>query len=86
MSGTAYERLRKILAFAAVVEIATGLALIVDPALVIRLLVGAKAPIENAPLGQFPGIAILALGVACWPGPTERREVLAGGLSGNAAI
>lgn len=68
MSGTAYERLRKILAFAAVVEIATGLALIVDPALVIRLLVGATAPIEDAPLGRFPGIAILALGVACWPG------------------
>jgi len=68
MSGTAYEKLRKLLAFAAVVEIATGLALIVDPALVIRLLVGARAPIEDAPLGRFPGIAILALGVACWPG------------------
>ena len=68
MSGTGDENLRKILAFAAVVEIATGLALAVDPALVARLLIGAGAPVADASLGRSLGIAILALGMACWPG------------------
>ncbi len=66
--------LKKILAFAAVAEIGTGLALMIDPALVISLLAGAGVGGAGMPLARFPGIALLALGVACWPGPQITRS------------
>jgi hypothetical protein len=55
----------KILAFAAVAEAGTGLVLMIDPAIVIRLLLGAE--ISGALVGRFFGIALIALGLACWP-------------------
>jgi hypothetical protein len=58
---------RRIIAFAALVEVGTGLALIIAPAMVIALLVGPTESSEALPLGRFLGIALLALGVACWP-------------------
>jgi hypothetical protein len=68
MSEAEHNGLRKILAFTALVEGATGLALIVDPALVIALLLGAGAPGLGVTVARFLGIALLALGLACWPG------------------
>ena len=59
--------LRNILAFAALVEGATGLALITDPAIVIALLLGAGEPGLGITIGRFLGIALLTLGLACWP-------------------
>jgi len=67
MSETSHTFQRKILTFAAVVEIGTGLALMMDPRIVVALLVGANAPVEEIPMGRLPGIAIFALGLACWP-------------------
>jgi Ca2+/Na+ antiporter len=61
-----HNTLRKILAFAAVVEIGTGLALMIDPALVVALLLGADVSGVGIPLGRCFGIALLALGLACW--------------------
>jgi hypothetical protein len=73
MSETSGDTLRKLLTFAAVVEIGTGLVLMIDPRIVVTLLVGAKEIGEGMPLGRFPGIAILALGLACWPsGPNAQ--------------
>jgi Ca2+/Na+ antiporter len=60
--------LRKILTFAAVVEVGTGLALTVDPAIVVRFLLGAELTDLGTVLGRCFGIALLALGLACWPG------------------
>jgi hypothetical protein len=59
---------RKILAFACVVEVGTGLALMIDPALVVRALLGAMISPIGTLLGRCFGIALLSLGVACWPG------------------
>ena len=59
--------LRKILTFASIVETATGLALMIDPRFVVALLVGPNTPVEEIPMGRLPGIAIFALGLACWP-------------------
>lgn len=59
--------LGKVLAFAAVVEVGTGLALMIDPAIVITLLLGANEAGQVAPLGRVLGIALLALGLACRP-------------------
>jgi hypothetical protein len=57
----------KVLVFAAVVEIGTGLALMIDPALVIALLVGESKSTEGTQLGRLAGVALTALGFACWP-------------------
>jgi hypothetical protein len=57
------------LKFAAVAEIATGLALLIVPSLVGQLLLG-EAPSGIAiPVARVAGIALTALGIACWPGP-----------------
>jgi hypothetical protein len=67
VSETSFNTLRKILAFAAVVEVGTGLGLIVQPAIVITLLLGTEVADAGTLLGRFFGIALLALGLACWP-------------------
>ena len=67
MGETSLHTLRKILTVASIVEVATGLALIIDPRIVVALLVGPNTPVEEIPMGRLPGIAILALGLACWP-------------------
>ena len=59
--------LRKILAFAAVVEVGTGFVLMIAPALVVTLLLGAEVSATGTLLGRCFGIALLALGLACWP-------------------
>lgn len=59
--------LKRILGIAAVVEAATGLALIVDPKLVVELLLGVYAPWTSLSIGRVAGVALLALGISCWP-------------------
>jgi hypothetical protein len=59
-----------VLTVAAVAEVATGLALIVVPSLVVRLLLGAELTGASIPIARVTGIALLALGVCCWPGST----------------
>ena len=53
-------------ALTAVIEAATGLALIAAPDFVVRLLLGAELAGPGVPLGRLAGVALLALGVACW--------------------
>jgi hypothetical protein len=74
MNAIDANRLTKTLAFSSVVEIGTGLALMVDPALVVRLLMGTQETGEQMQLARFPGIALFALGIACWP--NEQRSVI----------
>lgn len=59
---------RRVLAFAAVSEIATGVALLLAPALVGRLLFGVEMAGLAVTIARLAGIALLSLGVACWPG------------------
>jgi hypothetical protein len=67
--------LTKIIGFASIVEIATGVALLINPRFVVALLIGPNMPIGEIPMGRLPGIAILALGLACWP---SRRDAASG--------
>jgi len=62
--------MKKVLTLAAVVEAATGLALIIVPSLIGRLLFGAEFTGVANPAARVTGIALLALGVGCWPGST----------------
>jgi hypothetical protein len=57
----------KVLAFAAIFEAATGLALLVIPSVVGQLLLGAEVTGLIISLGRVTGIALIALAVACWP-------------------
>jgi hypothetical protein len=62
--------MKKALTIAAVAEVATGAALLVVPSLVGRLLLGAELTGVAIPVARVLGIALLALGVCCWPGST----------------
>jgi hypothetical protein len=66
----------KLLAVAAIAEAATGLALLVVPSLVGRLLLGAELTGVSIPVARVTGIALVALAVACWPGATALCSML----------
>jgi hypothetical protein len=57
-----------VLIFAAVGEAVTGLALLIVPSLVGRLLLGEELSGIAIPVARVAGIALIGLGVACWPG------------------
>lgn len=57
-----------VLIFAAVGEAGTGLALLIVPSLVGRLLLGEELTGIALPVARVAGIALVALGLACWPG------------------
>ena len=61
--------MKKVLVFAALAEAVTGLALLTFPSLVGQLLLGAELAGVAIPVARVTGIALLALGIACWPGP-----------------
>lgn len=62
--------MKKLLTVAALAELATGLALLVVPALVGRLLLGNDLTGVATPVARVAGIALIALGVGCLPGRT----------------
>lgn len=59
--------MKKILLLAAGAEAATGTALVLFPSLTIRLLFGAGVAGVGEVIGRIAGIALIGLGVACWP-------------------
>jgi hypothetical protein len=68
--------MKKLLALAAVAEAATALALLIVPSLVGRLLLGAELAGVSIAIARVLGIALLALGVCCWPGSTALCSML----------
>jgi hypothetical protein len=69
------------LVFAAVIEVATGAALLIVPSLVGQLLFGVGLTGIGMTVARVTGIALIALGVACWPGTP-----LIGMLTYSAAV
>ena len=61
--------MKNTLIFAAVAEVATGLGLLIVPSLVGQLLLGEQFAGVAIPVARVAGIALIALGIACWPGP-----------------
>jgi len=61
------DMLKKLLYFSSATEAATGLVLVINPAIVVTLLLGVEVSGVGIPLGMCFGIALLALGLACWP-------------------
>jgi hypothetical protein len=62
--------MKPLLVLTAIIEAATGLALIIVPSLVGWLLFGEEFTGITNPAARVTGIALLALGVCCWPGST----------------
>lgn len=60
---------RPALRLAAIAESVTGLALLVVPSLMVRLLLGDDPAASALPIARVAGIALIGLGLACWPGP-----------------
>jgi hypothetical protein len=61
--------MKKALIFAAIGEAATGLALLIVPSLVGQLLLGEELTGIAIPVARVAGLALIALGITCWPGP-----------------
>ncbi|MDM0072149.1 hypothetical protein [Variovorax sp. J31P207] len=66
MSDSNFNTLGKVLAVASIAEVATGVALLIVPALGTLALLGVEGAIAEA-LARLVGIALLTLGIACWP-------------------
>jgi hypothetical protein len=73
--------MKGVLVLAAVSEVATGVALLVVPSLVGQLLLGTELTGVAMTVARVAGIALIALGVACWPGTP-----LIGMLTYSAAV
>ena len=61
--------MKSALTFAAIGEALTGLALLIAPSLVSQLLLGEQLAGVAVPIARVAGMALIALGIACWPGP-----------------
>src|SRR6476646_8896421 len=73
--------LQWVLPAAAIAEAAAGLALLIVPSLIGQLLLGEELAGIAIPVSRVAGIALIALGIAFWPGPP-----LVGMLIYNAAV
>ena len=58
----------KVLALSAAAEAGTGLLLLAWPSIVVRLLFGAELSGAGSIMSRIAGIALIGLGVSCWPG------------------
>jgi hypothetical protein len=68
--------MKKALIFASLGEGATGLALLIVPSLVGQLLLGRELSGVTIVVGRVAGIALIALGIACWPNDKTIRTAL----------
>lgn len=59
--------MKNVLKVAALGEAVTGLALLLIPSFVSRLLLGTELTGVSIPIARVTGIALIGLGVACWP-------------------
>ena len=65
---------RMLVMLSAAIEAATGIALIAAPDLVARLLLGTELSGSGVAVARVAGFALLALGVACWPGGDDAPQ------------
>jgi hypothetical protein len=73
--------MRRVIVLAAVGEASTGLAMLIVPSLVGQLLLGEALTGVAITIARVAGIALIGLGVACWPGTP-----LVGMLTYSAAV
>ena len=64
-----------VLALAALAEAGTGVILVAYPPIVVRLLFGAEIIGAGLIMSRIAGIALIGLGVACWPGNSAIQQL-----------
>jgi hypothetical protein len=77
---------KTLLASAALIEAATGVVLIIYPALVVQLLLGGDISGPGLALGRVGGFGLLSLSLACWPRTEPILPALDGMLTYNALV
>jgi|KBSMisStaDraftv2_1062788.scaffolds.fasta_scaffold236788_2 hypothetical protein len=78
--------LDKPLAVAAIAEILTGVALVMVPSAVGRLLLNAELSGAAIVTARIAGIGLLSLGLACWPNSETTRSASRGMLVYNLLV
>ena len=79
--------MKRLLTLTALIEAATGLALIAAPSVVVQLLLGSPLGTSAAlTLGRVAGSALLALGIACWLARDDTQSRATRGLVSAMAL
>jgi hypothetical protein len=78
--------MKLLLKLTALIEAATGLGLVAVPALVVQLLLGSELLGAGIPLGRLAGVALLALGIACWLASFDTHNCAARGIVSAMAL
>ena len=78
--------MKRVLTFAAIAEIGTAVLALAVPETLARLLLGAELSEAGVVAMRCFGLAILALGLACWPSPDSGRTPWRGMLAYNVLI
>ena len=76
----------RLLKITAILELATGLALMGVPSSVAQLLLGTGLSGVDVVLARVAGIALIALGIACWPGRDSTRASSSAMLGYNLLV
>jgi hypothetical protein len=58
---------RTLVGLGGVLEVATGVALIIDPSFVVHVLLGTDLSVGGIAVSRVAGLGLLSLGLACWP-------------------
>ncbi|MFY9956072.1 hypothetical protein, partial [Bradyrhizobium sp.] len=61
--------MKNALVLATIVEAGTGLAMLIVPAFVWQLIFGEQLAGVGIPVARVGAMALIGLGIACWPGP-----------------
>lgn len=67
--------MHKVLAIVALAEAGTGVVLLAYPPVVVRLLFGLENEGAGIIMSRLAGIALIGLGVACWPGNSAGQQL-----------
>ena len=80
--------LNRLLVLTAILEAGTGVALLISPVIVAKLLLGDDVSGSGVVVGRLAGCALLAFGIACWPerAPRSSNAPLRGMLCYNLLV
>jgi hypothetical protein len=78
--------MKHLLVATAVIEVGTGLALLIAPVITVHLLLGAEISGAAIAIARVTAAALLALGVACWFARVDVQSRAARGLVGAILI
>ena len=74
MSKSSHQYATQVFAFASIVEFGTGIAVIIGPVPIVRLLLGEEVAGVGVAVARCFGVALFSLGLACWPTGTHVRS------------